>query len=411
MGNPLYNRATILIWHDIFLTSTITMKTKQILLVAIAFICISFSANAQRGVRIGYIDMEYILENVPEYIEASTQLDGKVQRWKADIDKKQQEIDLLKLTLTNERVLLTKELIEEREEEIKIKEDEMITYQQNRFGSGGDLVIQRRQLVQPIQDQVFNIVQEVAEAKKYDFIFDKSADVVMLFAAKRNDISDIVLRSINRVEKRKEASSKKERKEIEERDDLSLEEDKEVTQREQENVAKQDAREQIMKDRKSERDSIRAAKKIAYDLKRAQLLEDRQRTRDSIKAVRNGSPWPPVSLKNQEQENDIKIDGKESKQKEDVSQEQTKETSKPQQAIEVKTDPREQIMKDRKRERDSIRAAKKIAYDLKRAELIEARQRTRDSIQAIRNGTPWPPKNNDQNQEATPPNQGDGNGK
>ena len=162
MGNPLYNRTTILIWHDIFLTLTITMKTKQILLVAIAFICISFSANAQRGVRIGYIDMEYILENVPEYIEASTQLDGKVQRWKADIDKKQQEIDLLKLTLTNERVLLTKELIEEREEEIKIKEDEMITYQQNRFGSGGDLVIQRRQLVQPIQDQVFNIVQELS---------------------------------------------------------------------------------------------------------------------------------------------------------------------------------------------------------------------------------------------------------
>jgi Skp family chaperone for outer membrane proteins len=382
------------------------MKTKQILLVAIAFICTSFSANAQRGVRIGYIDMEYILENVPEYIEASTQLDGKVQRWKADIDKKQQEIDLMKLTLTNERVLLTKELIEEREEEIKIKEDEMIAYQQNRFGSGGDLVIQRRQLVQPIQDQVFNIVQEVAEAKKYDFIFDKSADVVMLFAAKRNDISDIVLRSVNRVEKRKEASSKRERKEIEKRDDLSLEEDKEVTQREQENDAKQDAREQIMKDRKKERDSIRAAKKIAYDLKRAQLLETRQRTRDSIKAVRNGSPWPPVSLKNEGQGEKGEIQNK------DVIQE--KETSKSEQVKEPKIDPREQIMQDRKKERDSIKAAKKIAYDLRRAELLEARQRTRDSIQAIRNGTPWPPippKNNDQNQEATPPKQGDGNGK
>ena len=277
------------------------MNTKQILLVSIACLCILFSANAQRGVRIGYIDMEYILENVPEYIEASTQLDGKIQRWKADIDKKQQEIDLLKLTLTNERVLLTKELIEEREEEIKIKEDEMIAYQQNRFGSGGDLVIQRRQLVQPIQDQVFNIVQEVAEAKKYDFIFDKSADVVMLFAAKRNDISDVVLRSINRVEKRKQAKSKRERKEIEERDDLSMEEDKEVTQREQATKAKQDAREQIMKDRKRERDSIRAAKKIAYDLRREELLKARQRTRDSIKAVRSGQPWPPIPPKENDQ--------------------------------------------------------------------------------------------------------------
>ena len=388
------------------------MKTKQILLVAIACMCISLSAKGQRGVRIGYIDMEYILENVPEYIEASTQLDGKVQRWKADIDKKQQEIDLLKLTLTNERVLLTKELIEEREEEIKIKEDEMITYQQNRFGSGGDLVIQRRQLVQPIQDQVFNIVQEVAEGKKYDFIFDKSADVVMLFAAKRNDISDIVLRSINRVEKRKEANSKRERKEIEERDDLSLEEDKEVSQREQANEAKRDEREQMMKDRKRERDSLRDAKKIAYDLKRAELIKARQRTRDSIQAKRNGTPWPPVSLKNEEQVDNSKIDEKESK--EDITQEQTKEAPKTQQASEVKTDPREQIMKDRKRERDSIRAAKKTAYDLKRAELIKARQRTRDSIQAKRNGTPWPPippKDNDQNQEATPPEQGDGNRK
>jgi Skp family chaperone for outer membrane proteins len=363
------------------------MKTKQILLVAIAFICISFSANAQRGVRIGYIDMEYILENVPEYIEASTQLDGKVQRWKADIDKKQQEIDLMKLTLTNERVLLTKELIEEREEEIKIKEDEMIAYQQNRFGSGGDLVIQRRQLVQPIQDQVFNIVQEVAEAKKYDFIFDKSADVVMLFAAKRNDISDIVLRSVNRVEKRKEASNKRERKEIEKRDDLSFEEDKEVTQREEENGAKQDAREQIMKDRKQERDSIRAAKKTAYDLRRAQLLEARQRTRDSIKAVRNGSPWPPGSLKNESQK-----DKSETQQKEDVIKEEEEETSKSEQVNEQKIDPREQIMLDKKRERDSIRAAKKTAYDLRRAQLLEARQRTRDSIQAMRNGTPWPPE-------------------
>ena len=229
----------------------------------------------------------------------------------------------------------------------------------------------------------------------------------MLFAAKRNDISDIVLRSINRVEKRKEAKSKRERKEIEKRDDLSLEEDKEVTQREQENEAKRDEREQMMKDRKRERDSIRAAKKIAYDLKRAELLEARQRTRDSIKAVRNGSSWPSGSLKNESQK-----DNNETQQKQDVIKE--KETSKPEQVNEQKIDPREQIMLDRKRERDSIRAAKKTAYDLKRAQLLEARQRTRDSIQAIRNGTPWPPmpkKDNDQNQEATPPEQGNGNGR
>ena len=269
------------------------MKKNKSLFFAIALMSITFSIQAQRGVRIGYIDMEYILENVPEYIEAGTQLDGKVQRWKADIEKKQAEIDLMKLTLTNERVLLTKELIVEREEEISIKEDAMVAYQQGKFGPKGDLVIQRRQLVQPIQDQVFNIVQDIAEAKKYDFIFDKSADVVMLFAAKRNDISEQVLRSINRVEKRKEATSRKEKREIQKRDDLSGEDDKEVTKRESETEAKQTAREQIINDRKNQRDSIRAAKKAEYDAKRAYLLEIRQRKRDSVLAVRNGTPWPP----------------------------------------------------------------------------------------------------------------------
>ncbi|PKA83289.1 periplasmic chaperone for outer membrane proteins Skp [Ulvibacter sp. MAR_2010_11] len=271
------------------------MKTTKLLFIALVLLCFSFSVEAQRGVRIGYIDMEYILENVPEYTEASTQLEGKVQRWKQDIDKKQKSIDQMKLNLSNERVLLTKELIEEREEEIKIEEDEMLQYQQDRFGPNGDLMIQRRQLIQPIQDQVFNIVQEIAENKKYDFIFDKSADIVMLFAAERNDISDQVLRSINRAAKREEATNKKEKREIETRDNLSLEEDTAVTEREEAIEEKKDEREKAMEDRKKTRDSIRAVKKAEFDARRQKLLDERQQRKDSILNARqnNGSNPPP----------------------------------------------------------------------------------------------------------------------
>jgi Skp family chaperone for outer membrane proteins len=270
------------------------MKTRKLLLFTIAIFFFSFAMQAQRGARIGYIDMEYILESVPEYLEASTQLSGKVQRWKQDIDKKQKEIDLMSLNLSNERVLLTKELIDEREEEIKIKEDEMLQYQQDRFGPNGDLMIQRRQLVQPIQDQVFNIVQEIAEAKKYDFIFDKSADIVMLFAAKRNDISDLVLRSINRASKRKEATSKKEKKEITQRDGLDLEQDKAVTAKEEAIEAKKDEREKMMEARQKTRDSIRAIKKAEFDARREKLLEERQKRKDSILEARANNTAPPV---------------------------------------------------------------------------------------------------------------------
>jgi Skp family chaperone for outer membrane proteins len=269
------------------------MKTKKLLFVALAVFCFTLVAKAQRGVRIGYIDMEYILESVPEYTEASTQLEGKVQRWKQDIDKKQKEIDQMKLNLSNERVLLTKELIEEREEEIKLKEDEMLQYQQDRFGPNGDLMIQRRQLVQPIQDQVFNIVQEIAENKKYDFIFDKSADVVMLFAAKRNDISDLVLRSINRAARRTQATSRKEEKEIEMRNELSEGQEGAVTEREEAVAAKKQERELIMEERKRVRDSIRAVKKAEFEAKRQRLIEERQRRKDSIANARANKNNPP----------------------------------------------------------------------------------------------------------------------
>jgi Skp family chaperone for outer membrane proteins len=277
------------------------MKTKKILFFTLSLFCFTFMAEAQKGVRIGYIDMEYILESVPEYKEASIQLEGKVQRWKQDIEKKQKEIDQMKLNLANERVLLTKELIDEREEEIKIKEDEMLQYQQDRFGPNGDLMIQRRQLVQPIQDQVFNIVQEIAEAKKYDFIFDKSADVVMLFAAKRNDISDAVLRSIERAGRRVQAANKKEQRRIEQSEDpldgpITAEEKEKVAEKQerQEAVeAKKTEREEMMAQRQRERDSIRAVKKQEFEDRRQRLIEERERRRDSImnsRQNRNNNP-------------------------------------------------------------------------------------------------------------------------
>ncbi len=269
------------------------MKTIKFIFFSFVVVLFTLSIQAQRGARLGYVDMEYILESVPEYQEASTQLSGKVQRWKKDLDKMNDEIEQMKLNLSNERVLLTKELIEEREEEIKILEEEMFKYQQDRFGPNGDLDIQRRQLVQPIQDQVFNIVQEIAEAKKYDFIFDKSADVVMLFASKRNDISEQVLRSINRASKREEAKNRKDKKEIEKREELSLGEEKEVTEREIAIEERKDERARLLEERKRVRDSVRAANKAEFEERRRLLIEERQKRKDSLMRIRNGGD-PPV---------------------------------------------------------------------------------------------------------------------
>lgn len=169
----------------------------------------SFAMNAQsRGTKIGFIDMEYILQNVPDYTEAKSQLEQKAQKWKQDIEAKKVEIAKLKDALKTEKALLTRELIEEREEEIAFQESELIDFQQKKFGPNGDLITQKAVLVKPIQDQVFTAVQDIAEAKKFDFVFDKSSDLTMLFAAKRHDISDQVIRTITRAERREQLTKK-----------------------------------------------------------------------------------------------------------------------------------------------------------------------------------------------------------
>ena len=244
----------------------------------------SLHSYAQRGVRIGYIDTEYILQNVPEYQEATTQLEGKVQQWKVEIEQRLSAIDTKKKQLNSERVLLTKELYEERLEDITFEEAEILDYQQKRFGPNGDLMIQKKQLIQPIQDQIFAAVQEIAGNKQYDFIFDKSADVVMLYSADRFDISELVLRSITRSSKRTQATNKAERRAAEKEDVVPVI-NEELDEREKALEEKKSARETAVEERRAAQLKTRDSLKAAAEARRQQILDDRAKAkaeRDSI---------------------------------------------------------------------------------------------------------------------------------
>lgn len=251
---------------------------------------VSSWGTAQRGVRIAYVDMEYILENVEEYREANAQLDTKVLQWKAEIEERQRAIEEQKKDLQAERVLLTEELISEREEEIAILEKELLDYQQNRFGPRGDLVLQKQRLIQPIQDQVFNEVQKIGANKKYDFIFDKSADVVMLYSENRHDISDLVLRSIARTRKvSTPVKTQPDRLEAYEGD--TDEPVSEALQERQERAQQaEDARLKAAEDRRAEQLRLRDERKKAYEERRKKLLEEREARRKEKEDERSKAP-------------------------------------------------------------------------------------------------------------------------
>ena len=187
---------------------------KKYFLYVVLLLVVNF-INAQRGVKIGYIDTEYILENLPEYIQVSESLEEKANNWKKEIDNRSRKISQKQKSLDSERILLTDEMILEIEEEILLDQQELTEYQQKRFGTGGDLIIQKKQLIQPIQDQIFNAIRELAKSRNYDFIFDKSSDIVMLYSDKRFDLSEQILRTISRANNRRKIDSRKDKREVE----------------------------------------------------------------------------------------------------------------------------------------------------------------------------------------------------
>ncbi|WP_457616393.1 OmpH family outer membrane protein [Lutibacter sp.] len=261
--------------------------TKKVLL--FAFLIFGLTVNAQKPQRIGFIDMEYILENLPEYNQAQAKINAKAITWQNNIEKEQKEIEALKAELNNERVLLTKELIEEKEEDIQIRELELKKLQEAYFGTNGDLFFLRKQLVKPIQDLVYNAIQDIAVKRRYDFVLDKSSSLVMLYTNNKFDISDLVIKSITRAkkvnavaEKRKQKSKKNSTKKATQ---ISEEAQKKIDERN----AKKEALKKKIAEKKAAQLKKREELKKAIEEKRKKRIKEIEDAKKAKEETNNGN--------------------------------------------------------------------------------------------------------------------------
>jgi len=165
------------------------------------FILIFNLLNAQKELRVGYINMDYILSNIEDFEVANKEFEYKIDQWKNEILKKETEIKTKREELELEKDLIPNQIYLKRSKELEYDFKELDNYRNKRFGPEGDWLIQEKILIQPIQDEVLAIVQKIADKNKFDFIFDKSSAVIMLYSEKKYDISELVLRSILRQEK------------------------------------------------------------------------------------------------------------------------------------------------------------------------------------------------------------------
>jgi outer membrane protein len=159
---------------------------------AIAFVAMLFALPMQAQ-RIAYCDITTILESISEYQQAQTELDQVAATWRQEIAQEYDKIKSMYNRYQAEQVLLSDEARRQREDEIMNAEQSVRELQKQRFGPEGDLFQRRRELVQPIQDRVYAAIEDYANDRGYDFIFDRSASTGMIFSNERYDVTNDIL--------------------------------------------------------------------------------------------------------------------------------------------------------------------------------------------------------------------------
>lgn len=173
--------------------NSLIANSKKIVLALLLMTAFSVDASAQRFV---YVDMEYILEKLPDYTNAQKQLDQIAENWRAEIATMMEDVERSYKRFQSEQVLMNEKMKADKITEIEAKEKAVKDFQREKFGPNGELFKKRQELIKPIQDNIYKQIQILAEEKSYDFIFDKSSGMQMLFADEKYDKSAFILAAL-----------------------------------------------------------------------------------------------------------------------------------------------------------------------------------------------------------------------
>ena len=162
------------------------------------FTVISINSYSQK---FGYVNSEFILNSMPEYKEALSEIENLSKAWEKEVSEMYIDVEKKEVILKNEEILLTKEMYEEKRIELDEEWNEVRSYQQKVFGFEGLYFLKKKELIQPIQDILFESIERVAKKNRLQIIFDKSSEPVLLYTNPIHDYTDYVLEDLGLTEK------------------------------------------------------------------------------------------------------------------------------------------------------------------------------------------------------------------
>ena len=159
-----------------------------------AFLFMSTFNYAQ--LQIGYVDSDTIMKQLPDYQDTQQKLDALIQEWNEEVSKMDREWKSKYDDYEKRKLILSDIKRAEIEKELVTLEDNLAKYRKAKFGPSGELYKKQEELMKPIQNMVFNAIQEVAKEEDLDFVFDRSGDILFLYAKEEYDITNLVLEKL-----------------------------------------------------------------------------------------------------------------------------------------------------------------------------------------------------------------------
>ena len=152
---------------------------------------LTFVSNAQ--LKIGYVDSDTIMDNFPDVQDARQKLDALIQEWQTEVRKLESDLKVKQDDYDKRKLIMTEQTSNEVMAEITKLEKEIADYRDKKFGANGELFQKQNEMMKPVQNKVFTIIQQIATEEELDFVFDRSGDIIFLYAKPEYDLTAKVI--------------------------------------------------------------------------------------------------------------------------------------------------------------------------------------------------------------------------
>ena len=169
------------------------MKTSARILTVLPLLVALLTSFSSAQVKVAWVNSGAIMDKLPEAQDAQHQIDNVVAEWQGELAKIQNEWQKKYEEYDKKKLIMTDQLRAQSEKELQELDKKIAAYRDKKFGQNGELFTKQNELMKPVQNKVFKVIKDIAQEEDYDYVFDRSGDILLLYSNDKYDLTAKVL--------------------------------------------------------------------------------------------------------------------------------------------------------------------------------------------------------------------------